>query len=115
MEDAIVPTSAINELEAALAERDARIARQDETTRALLDRLRRVYLDAEPSLDVALLTGETLEDLEASHNTALALIARARATIVPGAAVPAGSPSRVVAPPVTAFEKIRSGLAGLAR
>lgn len=115
MDDNTVPTTTADDLEAALAERESVIVRQNETTQALLDRLRQAYLEAEPALDAALLSGQTLEELEASHAAAIALVARVRGSAPAPLSVPAGAPSRVVAAPSTAFEKIRSGLAGLAR
>lgn len=90
-------------------------ADRDPAYAAVLDRLRAAYLAAEPALQPAMLSGETLEELEASHTAALATLAAVRAAVAREAATaPAGgAPGRIVATPATAIEKIRDGLARL--
>lgn len=90
-------------------------AGRDAAYAAVLDRLRAAYIAAEPALQAAMLRGETLEELEASHASAMATLAAVRAAVAREAAIaPAGgAPGRATAGPATAFEKIRDGLARL--
>ena len=93
-----------DDLHVARAQRDAAIGR-----------LRQALIASEPGLDSALVTGETVEEVEASFAAARELVRRVRESVrrEAAAAVPAGSPGRVTAVPGTPFEKIRSGLGRL--
>lgn len=99
------PAVHADDLTVARAERDAAIRR-----------LREALIASEPGLDAALVSGETVDEVEASFATARELVTRVRASVrrEAAAAVPAGSPGRVTAIPGTPFEKIRSGLGRLA-
>jgi len=91
------------------------VAAHEQATRRLLDRLRHALAASEPGLDPALVTGDTLEEVEASFAAARGLVSRVREAVQREAAVavPAGSPARSVAAPATSFEKIRAGLGRL--
>jgi len=106
------PDAEIEALCATLAERDHALAVGIETNRALLERLRAAMLASEPAVDPVLVTGETLDELEASFAAARELVARIRdaARQEEPAPVPAGAPGRARLQPRNAFEKIRSGL-----
>ncbi|MGE5595523.1 MAG: hypothetical protein ACM3S1_05750 [Hyphomicrobiales bacterium] len=102
------------ELLAALAERDARIAAHEAHQRELLDRVRAAMLTAEPDIDPDLVQGATLAELEASFESARELVSRIRKRVAGqlAASVPAGAPGRAAPPaPASAMEKIRAGLA----
>ncbi len=75
---------------------------------ALLARLKSALAATVPGLDPALITGNTLGEVEHSFE-GLKALARP-----PAAAVPAGAPGRVASPPLSAFDKIRDGLTRLA-
>lgn len=91
-------------------ERDE-LAEARETNRALLQRLRESLCASEPAIDPALIHGDTLEEVEASFAAARATVQRVRQEVVRAAAgVPAGAPGRALARPLSAIEKIRSGL-----
>ncbi|MFN0146518.1 MAG: hypothetical protein ACKVT1_08415 [Dehalococcoidia bacterium] len=94
-----------DDLMVAWAERDAAIRR-----------LREALVASEPGLDPALVTGETVEELEASLISARQLLESVRESVRREAAaeVRVGSPGRATAMPVTPYEKIRSGLGRLA-
>jgi len=102
----------LDELRTALADRDAALAAGAESNRALLHRLRAALLASEPSVSPGLVTGETLDELEASFAAALDLVARIRDSVrqEAPAAIPAGAPGRTRPEPRNALEKIRSGL-----
>jgi hypothetical protein len=96
------------EVERLRAELEA--SRQQE--RAAVERLREALLASEPALEPAMLTGETVAEVEERFAAATALIARLRdrAHAESAARVPAGAPGRTTNRPRTAFEKIREGL-----
>ena len=104
------PDAADPELEAlrtALSERD-------DAHRATLERLREALIASEPAIDADMVTGETLEEIEAGFAAAQAMLTRVREAIrrEHAAAIPAGAPGRTLPTPVTPLEKIRSGLGG---
>ncbi len=79
--------------------------------RALLSRLRESLCAGDPAIDPALIQGETLEEVEASFAAAQAMVQRIRQQMARSdATVPAGAPGRVPPRPLSAFDKIRSGL-----
>jgi hypothetical protein len=95
------------QLRAALAERD----RQHSAT---LDRLRQALLATDPAIDPEMVTGDTLEAVEASFAAARATIERIREALRQERAattIPTGAPGRHTPSPKTALEKIRAGLA----
>jgi hypothetical protein len=75
---------------------------------ALLTRLKAALAASAPGVDVALIEGTSLADVEASFAALVAAIPPAAAPHVP-----AGAPGRVVSVPVTPLAKIRDGLARL--
>jgi hypothetical protein len=95
-------------LDAALAEREAELDAARERELALVARLREALAATDPALTPSLISGATLEEIEASYAAALAAVARARAAMR-APSVGAGAPGRL-APPRTPFEKIRDGL-----
>ncbi|MCK9518491.1 MAG: hypothetical protein M0R74_05605 [Dehalococcoidia bacterium] len=102
----------VNALRAALAERDGLLEAERTASRQLVERLREALLATEPDVEPELVTGETLEEVEASFVQARALVQRVRERVSREApiAVPAGAPGRAGLAPRTAFEKIRAGL-----
>jgi len=84
---------------------------RDETPR-LLARLREVWLANDPAIPAEMVTGDTLEELEASLAAARELAGRVREQVrrESAMAVPAGAPGRLPAAPATPLEKIRAGL-----
>jgi hypothetical protein len=80
--------------------------------RTAVERLRAALMASEPALEAAMVTGETVEEVEASFAAATALLAklRERAAAETASRVPAGAPGRLASRPKTAFEKIRDGL-----
>ncbi len=116
-----------------LADREARAAELEETLAALREELHRVHtarreavqryraalLAQSPELPADLVTGETVEEVEAAVQRAREIVGRVREQLVveTGHAVPAGSPPR--RPPdldgLSPEEKIRYGLAQLPR
>ena len=80
--------------------------------REAIARLKAALIATEPTLEESLITGDTLEEVEASFATARALVARIRERAATESAVrvPAGAPGRIQPQPRTAFEKIREGL-----
>ncbi len=109
--------SELEALRAALAERDLALAANAEANRAILDRVRTALLASEPAVLPELVTGETLEEVEASFAAALAMVHRVREAVTreQPTPVPAGAPGRAPAQSRSPFEKIRSGLGHLAR
>ena len=91
------------------------VAVHEQATRQLLDRLRLALAASEPGLDPALVTGDTLEEVEASFAAACGLLSRVREAVRREAAVavPAGAPGRSAPVTATPFEKIRAGLGRL--
>ena len=77
-----------------------------------VQRLREALLAREPALDASMVTGATVEEVEASFAAATAVLAKLRDTVTRETAhrVPAGAPGRARFVPRTAFEKIREGL-----
>ncbi len=78
----------------------------------LLARLREALLGSEPALDRSMVTGDSLEEIEASFAAAKATLAQVREAVrrEQAAAVPAGRVGRTVTEPKSAFAKIREGL-----
>ena len=77
----------------------------------LLERFRAALCASEPTIDAAIVRGETLEEVETSFAEAKALVARVREQMrKEGVTVSAGAPGRVPRVPVSAFDKIRAGL-----
>lgn len=95
-------------------EEDSGQSRGDASTgeRQLLERLREALLASEPALDRSMVTGDSLEELEASFAAARATLTQLREAVrrEQAAAVPAGSGGRAAAEPKSAFAKIRDGL-----
>lgn len=85
-----------------------------ERHRAVLARLRDAILAAEPALPPELVQGDTLEALEANAESARQAVRRIREAVAREAPqVPAGAPGRTVTQPLSAWEKIRAGVARL--
>lgn len=86
------------------------LAREGE--RAAVARLREALLASEPALEPAMVSGETLAEVEASFAAATALLGKLRekAALEAASRVPAGAPGRTALRPRSAFEKIREGL-----
>ena len=59
------------------------LSQRDDAHRATLDRLREALLASEPSIDPAMVTGETLAEMEASFAAARTMLARVRARLKP--------------------------------
>ncbi len=97
----------------ALESREAELAAAREANRAVLDGLRAAMMTIEPAITPEMLAGDTLDELEASFNTAVETLARIRESVRREQALPigAGAPGRHNAAPLTALEKIREGLA----
>lgn len=101
----------VEALQEQLARREAQLAERDGRERALLERYREALAGADPLLTVEDIPGESLEEVERNYHAARELLGRARdAAAQEQAPVPAGSPGRDRAAPVTPFEKIRDGL-----
>ena len=98
---------------AELRELRATLAERDERHHATLDRLRQALLATEPAIDPEMVTGDTLEEVEANFAAALATVARIREALRQERAtpIPTGAPGRLAPAPRTALEKIRAGLA----
>lgn len=94
---------------ALLAEREAELANQREANRRAVARTRDLLLAGDPAVPAEMVSGETLDEVEASFARAKEIVGRVRAQVEVGA----GAPGRITAAPATAFEKIRSGLAAL--
>ena len=79
---------------------------------ALLARLREALLASEPALDRSMVTGDSLDELEASFAAATATLAQLREAVrqEQAASVPAGWTGRGAPQPKSAFAKIREGL-----
>lgn len=77
--------------------------------------LRARLLASEPAIPPELVSGDTVEELEASFRGAVALLARVRETVAAEypPAIGGGAPGRATAEPGTPFERIREGLARL--
>lgn len=90
---------------------DATIDTLRESNRALAARLRAELLARDPAIPADLVTGETVDEIEASYAAARDLAAR----ILGSAAshIPAGSPGRGTTPVLSARDRIRAGLANL--
>lgn len=106
----------LDSLRDAIAERDLALAAHAEANRAMLDRVRSALLASEPAVLPELVTGDTLEEVEASFAAALALVHRVRDAVSRerSTPVPAGSPGRTPPQSRSSFDKIRSGLGHLA-
>lgn len=110
------PGDAPDPLAAALAERDEARDTVAAVHQSAAGRLRALLLAGDPDVPEELVTGETMDEVEASFAEAQALVARVREAVgasAPAAAVSAGAPGRVTVQPRTPFEKIRAGLAAL--
>ena len=81
--------------------------------RATLARLREALLATEPAIDPALVSGESLEELDATFKAARAAVARIREAVrmEQAAAIGPGAPGRSSPGPATALDKIKAGLA----
>ena len=101
-------TESPTELESLQTELEAAQSREREA----VARLRAALAASEPALEETLITGDTVEEVEASFAAARALVARIRerAAAESSTRIPAGAPGRLEAKPRTAFEKIREGL-----
>jgi len=91
----------------------AELARSRAAERAAVERLRTALLATEPSLEPSLVTGETIEEVDASFAASVALLTRLREQVAREQAgrIPPGAPGRSNAPHArTPFEKIRAGL-----
>jgi chromosome segregation ATPase len=101
------------ELRAQLAERDEALEAARQAHARAIARLREALAAAEPGLDAALLTGETLEEVEASYAAARETVARIREAVRREAAavIPPGATLRQQhQAALSALEKIRAGL-----
>jgi hypothetical protein len=80
---------------------------------AALGRLRSLLLTSDPAVDPALVSGDSVEALEASFVAAQAVVARVRESVrrEMAATIPVGAPGRTPTAPATPLEKIRAGLA----
>jgi hypothetical protein len=80
---------------------------------AALGRLRELLLAADPAVDPALVSGDSVEALEESFVAARAMVARVRDAVrrEQAAAIPVGAPGRTATMPASPLEKIRAGLA----
>jgi hypothetical protein len=108
-------TQTLEALRAALAARDDELAAAQESNRRAAVRLRESLLAAEPALDPELVTGETVDEIDASFAAAKTLLERVREGVKKeqSARVPAGAPGRTAGTAaLTPFEKIRAGLGG---
>lgn len=78
----------------------------------LLARLRDALLASEPALERSMVTGESIEELEASFAAAKATLGQLREAVrrEQAGVVPNGSVGRSGRPVRSAFEKIREGL-----
>lgn len=102
------------ELRGLLAEREAEVAAAQAGLAEAAARLRLALLASEPGLDPDLVCGETIAEVEASFAAAreAEALVRERVRREQAALVPAGAPGRDgEGPPLSAFEKIRAGLA----
>ena len=102
----------------ALADEEVtRLQQELEASRAneqlAVQKLRAALIAAEPALEESMLEGETLAEVEASYAKARTLLEHLRTELSRHGVqrVPAGAPGRVTRRPITAFEKIRDGLA----
>ena len=109
------PGDELETLRATLAARDEQLETTANAARALAQRLRAALVATEPGLPAELVTGETLDEIEASFAAAVALLGRVRDAVTPAPppSVPAGAPGRAASEPANAFAKIRSGLGAL--
>lgn len=103
----------VETLQEQLAVRAAELAASHEAGRTAIERLKAALISANPAIDPAMLSGETVDEVEASFAAATALVERVRDQLrrEGAASVPAGAPARGHAAPRTAIEKIREGLA----
>lgn len=111
--DELMPPSEVEDLRAGLAERDRRLAEHEDRAAQAAQRLRAALLASEPALSPELVHGETLDEVEASFAAARETLSRLRDEVRREHAVqvPAGAPARTSPQPVSAFDKIRQGLA----
>ena len=103
---------AAREAEDELATLRDELSARKEREAAALTQFRAALLATEPTIDAALVTGDSFEELHASFAAARASLARVREAVrlEMAARVPAGAPGRTVPPPRTPLEKIREGL-----
>jgi hypothetical protein len=96
----------VAELRSALAERN-------EQHRVTLERLRQALLATDPAIDPEMVTGDTLDEVEANFAAARATVERIRDAVRQerASSIPTGAPGRHTPAPKTALEKIRAGLA----
>jgi hypothetical protein len=114
--DAPAETPELAGLREALAARDELPQMSEASRRAAVERLRIALVASEPGLRPGMVTGETVEEVEASFTAARQLVAEVRDALRREVvtAVPAGSPGRAASGPATPFDKIRAGLGRLA-
>lgn len=103
---------AAREAEEELATLREELSGRREREAAALNQFRAALLATEPTMDAALVTGDSFEELHASFAAARASLARVREAVrlEMAARVPTGAPGRSVPPPRTPLEKIREGL-----
>lgn len=113
MDETATGDPTVESLQGQLAEREAELAASHEAGRAAIERLKSAFIAANPAIDPAMLSGETVDEVEASFAAATALVERVREQLrrEGAASIPAGAPARGHVAPRTAIEKIREGLA----
>ncbi len=106
--------AALDERTGQLHDREQELAERGARERTILNRYREALAVSQPELIAADITGDTLEELDASFEAAKDFAARVGASTAASETVvnvPAGAPGRPETAPVTSFEKIRDGLA----
>ena len=91
----------------------AELALRDTAHRLALERLRAALVASDPAVTAELVSGDSVEAIEASFAAARAMANRVRDELrrEQAASIPAGSAQRSAAGPRTPLEKIRAGLA----
>ena len=101
-------------LEAALAETQRELARQQSLTRQAVARYRDALLAAEPELPADLVRGDSIEEIDAAVEVARGAVRRIREQVAAERprGFPVGAPARSIDRhgPMTAHEKIAAGL-----
>lgn len=107
------PELTIEALQEQLSSTESALAASREAGRASIERLKAALIAANPAIDPSMLSGESVEDVEACYAAAAALVERIRERVrrEHAATIPAGAPARGAAAPRSAIEKIREGLA----
>jgi hypothetical protein len=106
----------VERLLAGIEARDEAIAREAAARGALASRLREALAASEPGIDLALITGDSVEAIEASFAAARETVGRVREALrrETAPAIPAGAPPRSLTAPLTPLDKIRAGLGRIA-